>query len=88
MMTTGKRRDFPDRGDGTTDIPEPGEYGKAPYGWIACPPGHPGLIAGLAKHQVIEHEDGTITVSPSILVTGHHDRQWHGYLEHGIWREV
>jgi len=27
-------------------------------------------FAGLAKHEVIEHEDGTITVSPSIEVRG------------------
>jgi hypothetical protein len=41
----------------------------------------------LSGHQVAEHDDGTITVSPSIL-TGRGERQWHGYLEHGVWREV
>lgn len=33
-----------------------------------------------------EHEDGSITLSPSIFVnppTG-----WHGFLERGVWREV
>jgi hypothetical protein len=39
-------------------------------------------------HTIVEHEDGTITVSPSILVTGSHGKQWHGYLERGVWREV
>jgi hypothetical protein len=47
-------------------------------------------MGSLAKHDVIEHEDGTITVSPSILITGYegdHQVQWHGYLERGRWRE-
>lgn len=38
----------------------------------------------LVTHSIVEHEDGTITVSPSILVTG--GEEWHGYLERGIWR--
>ncbi len=37
-------------------------------------------------HSVIDEPDGTITVSPSIL-TKHGPDQWHGYLEHGVWRE-
>jgi len=48
-------------------------------------------LSDLSNHQVTEHEDGTITVSPSIL---HHGNtpdwqkvEWHGFLEHGIWRE-
>jgi hypothetical protein len=52
-----------------------------------------GLYCNLAAHQIQEHEDGTITVSPSILVKGHatragNDQVWHGYLEKGTWREV
>jgi len=38
---------------------------------------------GLKKHQIEEHEDGTISVSPSILMNGHSDgtpSQRHGYL--------
>lgn len=34
-------------------------------------------------HQVAEHEDGTITVTPSIVVT--HGNQWHGWLQRGEW---
>jgi hypothetical protein len=48
-------------------------------------------VGRLTNHQVIEHEDGTITVSPSILFTGHHEGQKvqrHDYIERGIWREV
>lgn len=51
--------------------------------WYArCPDG---AIANLSRHEVTEHEDGTITVSPSILVTSGH-RSWHGWLERGTWR--
>ena len=66
-----------------------GEYGKDVYGeWFVCPPA-PGFGTGsIRQHDVTEHEDGTITVSPSIPVYGHFDKQWHGYLERGIWREV
>ena len=83
-MIEGKRHDRPD-----DSLFEPGEYGKLSDGeWYGVPPGTT-LLAGMAKHTVVEHEDGTITVSPSILVTrpGTPD-QWHGFLEKGIWREV
>lgn len=66
-----------------------GEYGRnANDGqWYARPPGnHTGC---LAQHEVTEHEDGTITVSPSILVTsydGDCQIQWHGFLVRGEWR--
>jgi hypothetical protein len=48
------------------------------------------MLGNLSKHSVIEHEDGTITVSPSILMGGQGTdcAIWHGYLERGIWREV
>lgn len=67
------------------DAMEIGDYWYAHGHWWAHTPR--GLIANLSKHEVIEHEDGTISVSPSILVTSY-DGQWHGYLERGIWREV
>lgn len=38
-----------------------------------------------------EHEDGTITVSPSIWLKptpGVDEHGWHGFLERGVWREV
>jgi hypothetical protein len=46
-------------------------------------------IGSLREHEVVEHEDGTITVQPSILMTGHNQGQEttvHGYLERGVWR--
>lgn len=79
------------RVDDTEDLAaflEPGDYGVMTDdgNWYAKPPGTD-LVANLANHEVVEHEDGTITVSPSILCYNHTGR-WHGYLERGIWREV
>jgi hypothetical protein len=70
-------------------LPQSGEYGIFNNIWFACTPN--GLLGNLASHDVIEHEDGAITVSPSILVTSRNsggEVAWHGYLEHGVWREV
>ena len=56
--------------------------------WYCTTPN--GLFGNLSAHRVVEHEDGTITVSPSILVTSGHDHKepsWHGFLERGVWRE-
>lgn len=78
----------------TSQILKPGEYAKLPDGtWHACaPPAKDDpldrFVANLAKHDVTEHDDGTITVVPSILVTHHDGKQWHGFLERGVWRSV
>lgn len=82
----GKRLE--DGHEGTWE-PIPGAYWKTDRGtWTAWTPN--GLLANLAAHKVFELADGTITVSPSILVTAPHatPSRWHGYLENGIWREV
>ena len=64
-----------------------GEYGKDGDGlWYIMPPGMVTGCGVLSKHKVTEHEDGTITVSPSILITNH-TGQWHGFLERGVWRK-
>ena len=70
----------------------PGEYGKRRDGvWMACLPKEPHdgftYTGDFSRHDVKEHPDGTITVSPSILVTDYAG-SWHGYLEKGVWREV
>lgn len=64
-----------------------GEYGKDALDgfWRARPP-ETELVANLGKHEVTEHEDGTITVSPSIGVHQSNVGTWHGYLERGVWR--
>lgn len=65
-----------------------GEYGQAKNGtWHARPFGM--HMGSLAEHDVIEHEDGTITVSPSILIIERGPIgvvRWHGYLERGVWK--
>lgn len=67
---------------------KPGEYGKHPVNgdWYCRTPN--GWTGNLKGHTVTEHEDGTITVSPSILVRDDIEELWHGYLERGIWRGV
>jgi hypothetical protein len=78
------RRVYPRESDGHLYL-QPGDYGKDNDGmWYVRPPrGHGGHLDG---HTVTEHEDGTITVSPSILDP--EPGGWHGYLEHGVWREI
>lgn len=70
---------------------EPGDYGRwnADKGnWYARAPD--GKLANLTAHAVVEHDDGSITVSPSILITqpGETPPEWHGYLERGVWRSA
>lgn len=86
-LTVGKRRDFDYEKD---DYPylKPGEYGNTPDGWFCRVPADGFGLGGLGKHTVIEHEDGTITASPSILCDMGNGYVWHGYLERGVWREV
>lgn len=78
--TEGRRR-----ADGT-DVADlmAGDYCQRGSRWWCCTPN--GMMGNLERHEVTEHPDGTITVSPSILVAG--ERSWHGYLERGVWREI
>ncbi len=66
----------------------PGDHGQHPETgeWLARPPScHAG---GLKNHEVTEHGDGTITVSPSILIDDGVGGKYHGWLERGVWREA
>lgn len=60
--------------------------------WGICPPN--GSIGTLAKHTVRENDDGTITVAAGDGSSNsiHHDpagpHDWHGYIDHGVWRHV
>lgn len=63
---------------------QPGDYGRYSQTWFCCTPnGHLGNLSG---HTVTEHEDGTITVAPSILVKDRTGELWHGYLVAGEWK--
>ena len=67
----------------------PGDYGKDSNGvWWCCPPTGRCPIGNLKDHTITEHEDGTITVTPSILFSNTHaGRGYHGYLTRGEWSE-
>lgn len=84
-MVTGRRVD-PDLA-GMIHL-DPGDYGKDVAGrWWARVPDDQYDMASLDAYEVTEHDDGTISVSPSIMA--HHGfAHWHGYLEHGVWREI
>jgi hypothetical protein len=64
-----------------------GEYAKWVDGsWYGrCPSGG---LANMANHNVIENDDETISVKPSLLFykTRIHV-EWHGYLTDGVWME-
>lgn len=69
-----------------------GEYSKMADGfWNIRPPANAqgksyhGRI-NPAIHKVEEHDDGTITVTPSIKQEwGDGEELWHGYLTRGVW---
>ncbi len=85
---TQGRRVYPDD-EGHLLLAE-GDYGKNPLDgvWYARPPGF--HMGSLKNHDVEEHEDGTITVTPSILITSYDNDceiKWHGWLQGGMWRD-
>jgi hypothetical protein len=73
---------------------QPGDYCKVTSDEPGAAPGHTvwyvrdpaGRVGALRDHAVTEHEDGTISVSPSILDPS--PGGWHGWLERGLWRAV
>jgi hypothetical protein len=79
-------RVYPDA-DGNLTLSE-GDYGQDSRGvWCVRPPGqHAG---GIPNHDVTEHDDGTITVYPSIvLYETDGGIAWHGYLTGGEWKSI
>lgn len=63
----------------------PGEYGRYRDCWYGrAPSGH---LGNLRLHDVTEHANGTISVRPSIKVSGGpNEVHYHGHLERGVWR--
>jgi len=86
--TTQGRRVYP-IDEAIFPLDGPGTYGKDAEGsWWVHVPIEGATGARISLHTVTEHEDGTITVSPSILMNfGRRGVTWHGYLERGVWRE-
>jgi Family of unknown function (DUF6527) len=90
-------RIYPKEPDGSLsyeDQKQPGSYGRGAYTdpkvaaankgrWEICSPdGELGAIG--PSWTITEHEDGTITVHPSIWFNN--STGWHGFLERGFWR--
>jgi hypothetical protein len=68
--------------DGEIAHMDPGDYQRDEHGgWWVCLPN--GDASNITTWTVTEHDDRTITVSPSIHSIG----RWHGFLERGVWRE-
>ncbi len=83
----GRRR--PDNWDYLAADAQPGDYGW--HDWtghrylvVLDPDGAVGSLG--PGHTVTEHEDGTVSATPSIDDT---DRSgWHGWLTNGYWQSV
>jgi hypothetical protein len=87
MVIVIGRRIYPDEKGNL--LLKPGDYGKSKNGiWVARTPN--GITDTLPDHKITEHEDGTITVSQSIILYPDCERRatYHGFLEKGVWREV
>lgn len=92
-------RIYPDK-DGWLNpqtINQPGRYGRATHpstmgkrtGWweVTTPDGRVGSLSP-DIHKVVEHEDGTITVTPSLDMSVRVPGGWHGWLTKGYFRSV
>lgn len=69
---------------GSVEWPDslPGDYWRHKGKWYVCLPN--GDNCDISTWEVIEHEDGTISVSPSINSVG----RWHGWLKRGVFIEA
>lgn len=90
-MPTQGRRIFVPQGGSISDLSfDDGDYCLNPVDgkvWHRLP-GTP-YVTRTGTHTIEEHEDGTITVSPSILSKfGDGTISWHGWLRRGVWTTV
>jgi hypothetical protein len=80
------------------DMQQPGAYGRATHqyvavfertGWwnVTCPDGT-SCSLNPRVHTVTEHEDGTITVHPSIDLSDLPWNGFHGWLKRGVWTQA
>ena len=61
---------------------ERGQSGRVGWWQVTSPTGSMGCL-NPELHKVSEHEDGTITVEPSIVFS-----DWHGWLRRGVFESV
>lgn len=90
----GRRRPLTDEGL-FADEDRPGDYGRLKrtlgqvHGsarmlwWSLKAPDGSVCSLNPNMHHVIEHDDGTISVSPSIITS-----TWHGWLKKGVWTKI
>jgi len=83
-------RIYPEAGDLPSDVSAKlplGGYAYMPEyrSWIMRSPNGDLGSNGGECHTITEHQDGSITVSPSLVFTT--GKKWHGWLEAGVWRE-
>jgi hypothetical protein len=57
--------------------------GRSGWWQVTCPDGSGGSL-NPDIHTIVEHEDGTITVSPSIDMSQRSPEKWHGFLKSGV----
>lgn len=94
MNTQGRRAPDADWADRPIPPLERGEYRRVKtlqgaWEWHVTSPN--GLSGRLGNHEVTEHDDGTITVSPSILIawpSRTQPKRYHGFLRHGVWETL
>jgi hypothetical protein len=89
METVGKRV-FMDDEANVINL-QPGEYMLSKNGDVYFKVPSPNYIFLAHVNQtwkITENADKTITITPSILITGADGKPaWHGYLTNGVWRE-
>jgi hypothetical protein len=77
-----------------SEIDKPARYGRATavvgrLAWwqVTAPDGSVGSV-NPSVHQVVEHDDGTITVSPSLNFAARRAGAWHGWLRRGVFESA
>jgi hypothetical protein len=61
----------------------PRQEGEVAHWWLVSPVMDSGRLS--PHHTVTEHEDGTITVDPSVCFDGPGKSGFHGFLKAGVW---
>lgn len=79
---------FADQEGFSWDQVKPGDYfQQSPGHWFLCAPSGEHGGCNTTTWSITEHEDGSITVSPSLWFNKDLNG-WHGFLQRGVWRQV
>lgn len=66
---------------------EKGQRGSVGWWQVTTPDGSLGCLDP-SVHTITEHEDGTITVEPSLNMSKRKPGGWHGWLRRGVFESV